>query len=169
VKASTKVKPVSEEHIQAILPHVSPTIRAMIELQTLTGARPGEIWRITTGQIDRSGDPWLYRPVKHKTADRGKDGVIPFGPRALEVLGPWLKADPDKPLFSPIEAMGDDWRQLRARRKTKVQPSQRDRRVKNPKRKRHDTYNRFSYGNAIERGCLKAGIPVFTANQIRHT
>ena len=41
VKASRRVKPVSEEHIQAILPHVSPTIRAMIELQALTGARPG--------------------------------------------------------------------------------------------------------------------------------
>src|SRR5262249_46979621 len=38
-----------------------------------------------------------------------------------------------------------------------------------PKRNRHDTYNRHSYGDAIERGCLKAEIPVFTANQIRHT
>jgi integrase len=169
VKASRKVKPVAEEHIEAILPHVSPTIRAMIELQRLTGMRPGEVWRITTGQIDRTVDPWIYQPTQHKTVDRGKDRAIPIGPRAQQVLAAWLKADPDKILFSPIEAMGDHWRELRARRKTKVQPSQRDRRVKNPKRKRHDTYNRFSYGNAIERGCLRAGIPVFTANQIRHT
>jgi integrase len=73
VKPSKNIKPAPEEHIQAILPHVSPTIRAMIELQRLTGMRPGEVWRITTGQIDRTVDPWIYAPARHKTVDRGKD------------------------------------------------------------------------------------------------
>jgi integrase len=169
VKPSRRVKPVSEADIQAILPHVSPTIRAMVELQALTGMRPGEVWRMTTGQIDRSEDAWLYRPTRHKTADQGKDRVIPLGPRAQEVLQPWLKADPDKPLFSPTEAMEEFRRRQREQRKTKVQPSQRDRRVKNPKRKKHDTYNRHSYGHAIAKGCVKAGVPMFRPNQIRHS
>jgi integrase len=43
VKPSKKVRPAPHEHIEAILPHVSPTIRAMVELQAHTGMRPGEV------------------------------------------------------------------------------------------------------------------------------
>src|SRR5262249_7068820 len=103
-KASRKVKPVAEEHVQADLPHVNPTIRAMIGLQLCIGMRPGEACGMTTGQIDRTGDPWIYRPARHKSTSWGEDRAIPLGPRAQEVLKPWLKADPDAPLFSPREA-----------------------------------------------------------------
>ena len=130
VKASKKIKPAPAEHVEAVLLHVNATIRAMIELQTFTGAGPGEIWVMTTGQIDRTEDPWLYRPVKHKTASRGKDRVIPLGPRAQEVLKPWLKADPDAVLFSPIEASARHYEELRQSRKTPLYPSSRKRRGK---------------------------------------
>jgi integrase len=60
----------------------------MVEVQALTGMRPGEVWCMTTGQIDRSGDVWLYIPTRHKTVDLGRDRVIPLGPRAQEVLKP---------------------------------------------------------------------------------
>jgi integrase len=63
IKPPKKVLPVSDEDIQAVLPHVTPTIRAMIELQARTGMRPGEVCRITMAQIDRSVDPWIYRPA----------------------------------------------------------------------------------------------------------
>src|SRR5207249_2847961 len=32
VKASKKIDPAPEEHVQAVLPHVNPTVRAMMEL-----------------------------------------------------------------------------------------------------------------------------------------
>ncbi len=76
-----KVLPVSEGDVQAILPHLTPATRAMVELQCLTGMRPGEVVRLTTGEIDRSGDVWIYRPREHKTASRGKDRMVPLGPR----------------------------------------------------------------------------------------
>jgi integrase len=101
VKPSKKVQPAPEADIQAILPHVGPVVRAMIELQVLTGMRPQEIRLIRTGWIDRTGELWIYRPVRHKTAGLGKVREIPLGPKAQEVLRPWLKADPDAPLFSP--------------------------------------------------------------------
>jgi hypothetical protein len=44
--------------------------------------RPQEVRLIRTGWIERTGELWLYRPVQHKTADLGKDRVIPLGPRA---------------------------------------------------------------------------------------
>src|SRR5262249_50069727 len=82
IRRPKKVRPAPEEHIRAILPHVNPTIRAMVELQALTGMRPGEVWRMTTGQIDRSGELWLYAPDRHKTDSLGKVREIPLGPKA---------------------------------------------------------------------------------------
>ncbi|MGL4550941.1 MAG: hypothetical protein ACRC33_07120 [Gemmataceae bacterium] len=38
-----------------------------------TGARPGEGCRLTLAQIDRSGETWLYRPVRHKLKHKNKD------------------------------------------------------------------------------------------------
>jgi len=168
VKPSKKVKPAPEGDIKAILPHLGPVVRVMVELQALTGMRPQEVRLIRTGWIDRSSELWLYRPVRHKTVDLGKDRVVPLGPKAQEVLRPWFKADPDAPLFSPAESRARFLGELRARRKTKVQPSQQDRRKKSPKRRPGSTYTRDSYKQAIERGCRKAGVPVFRPNQIRH-
>ena len=130
VKASSKVKPAPEEHIAAILPHLNPTVRAMVEIQYLTGARGGEIWRMTTGQIDRTSEPWIYKPAYHKTADIGKDRTITLGPRRHRGRAPWLKADPSKPLFSPIEAREAQYARRRQERVTPMTPSQRARSAK---------------------------------------
>jgi integrase len=102
VKPRKKVPPAPGADIQAILPHLNPTVRAMVELQALTGMRPGEVWRISTGQIDRAGPLWLYQPARHKTAGLGKDRVVPLGPKSQDVLRPCLKADP----FFPAGNLG---------------------------------------------------------------
>lgn len=68
----------------------------MVELQALTDLRPGEVCCMTIGEIDRTGDVWLYRtddvwlysPAEHKTADLGKDRTIALGPREQEILKP---------------------------------------------------------------------------------
>ena len=52
------VRPVSEECVNAILPHVTPQVRAMIELQQLTGMRPNEVTAIRPMDIDRSQATW---------------------------------------------------------------------------------------------------------------
>jgi integrase len=88
------VKPVSAEHVAAVLPLVSKPVRAMIEVQALCGARPGEVARMRGQDIDRSAPVWIYHPGRHKTQGIGKRRVIPLGPRAQEVLKPWLKDDP---------------------------------------------------------------------------
>jgi integrase len=171
VKPSRKIRPAPVEDIQAILPHVNPTIRAMVEVQALTGMRPGEVWCMTTGQIDRSGEVWLYVPTRHKTVDLGRDRTIPLGPRAQEVLKPWLKADPDAPLFSPVEASARHYEEQRQSRRTPIYPSSRKPRGKQrgPKRVAREVYDKNSYAQAIERGCIRADVPVFRPNQIRHT
>jgi integrase len=167
VKASRQVKPAPEEHVRAVLAQVNPTVRAMMELQLCTGARPGEIWGMTTGQIDRGVDPWLYRPTRHTGSGWGKDRVLPLGPKAQEVLRPWLKADPDAPLFSPREASERFHKECQ--RPTRTARQRAKKRKKNPKRIPGETYDRTSYRNAVRRGCLRADVPVFTPYQIRHT
>jgi integrase len=57
----------------------------------------------------------------------------------------------------------------RKARKTKVQPSQRDRRKKNPKRVPAEKYRVTGYALAIRRACDKAGAPRWAPNQLRHS
>jgi hypothetical protein len=94
---------VSEAAIRAILPHLSPRVAAMIQLQHLCGARPQEVITIRPCEVIPEGDVWLYQPRSHRTAhlDRGK--VIVLGPKAQEVLRPWLNRDPESYCFVPAE------------------------------------------------------------------
>jgi integrase len=56
----------------------------------------------------------------------------------------------------------------RRRRKTRIQPSQRNRRIQKPKRVLGDRYNNRSYGHAVARACDKAGVSHWAPNQLRH-
>lgn len=97
-----------ESVVLATLPHLSPQVAAMVGLQRLTAARPGEICTVCLRDVDRSDDAcWVYRPVSHKTEHHGKERVIPIGPRAGEVLRPWLDRDLDAYGFSPAETIAD--------------------------------------------------------------
>ena len=167
LKPPKKVKPASPEHIEAILPHLNPVVRAMVQLQALTGARPGEIRCMTSGQIDRSTEPWTYTLTHHKTERFGNDRVIPLGPRAQEVLQSWLKADPDALLFSPREACQRVHQA--SHRPTRTDNQRAGKRKRKPKWKAGETYSKDAYRWAVERACVKAGVPVFAPNQIRHT
>jgi integrase len=95
---------VSEAAVEATLPHVSPQVGAMIRLQPLTGMRPGEVVLIRACDIDRSETAWTYRPERHKMQHLGHERPIFLGPKAQEVLRPFLKLDPTAHLFSPREA-----------------------------------------------------------------
>ncbi len=81
--------PVAEEHITAVMPHVSKLVGGLVQVMRLSGMRPGEAMAMTVEEIDRS-DPacWLYRPGQHKTSHRGKSRVIYLGPRCQEILAP---------------------------------------------------------------------------------
>ncbi|WP_165065631.1 tyrosine-type recombinase/integrase [Paludisphaera rhizosphaerae] len=184
-EASTRetepVRPVDDQVVAATLPHVPRQVAAMIQLQRLTGARPGEVASMRGCDLDATGKTWIYRPASHKTAHHGKERTIFIGPAAQDVLLPFLRVDPTEPLFQPKEADQDRVAALRASRKTKVQPSQVDRSKPNPKRKPGTMYTAASYRRAIARGVEKANearrekdpkaapIPDWHPHQLRHS
>jgi integrase len=163
------VKPVPDALVDAIRPHVSRQVWAMIELQRLTGMRPGEVTIMRTIDLDTSGKVWVFIPESHKTEHHGKERPIYIGPRAQAILRPWLRAELTAYLFSPREAMEEQWAARRAARKTPLTPSQRGRkRKKKPGRAPGESYSTRAYYHAVRRGCVGAGVEPWHPNQLRH-
>ncbi len=104
-RESAPVKPVPEAFIDAVQSHVLPPVWAMIQLQRLTGMRPGEVTTIRGSDLNMAGKVWTYEPAKHKTAHHGHRRTIFIGPKAQDVLRPWLKTDLQASLFNPREAI----------------------------------------------------------------
>ncbi len=59
---------------------------------------------VRSAEVDRSGKVWLYTPARHKTLHFGRKRSVPLGPKAQELLAPFLLLDPQAPLFSPKRA-----------------------------------------------------------------
>ena len=137
------IRPVPIEHVEAVLQHVSRQVAAMIQLQLLSGMRPGEVVLLRPCDVDRSGPTWVYQPAFHKTDYRDIERTIFFGPKSREILLPWLDRPSENYCFSPAEAMVERAAAKRAARKTKVTPSQAARRPKaTPKRPARERYYR---------------------------
>lgn len=84
------VGPVPLEVVEKTKAHLRPDYAAAVTLQLLTGARPGELFALSGSDIDRSGEVWLARLARHKTAHRGKTRTLYFGPQAQRILKPIL-------------------------------------------------------------------------------
>jgi len=168
-RESWKIGCVAEQDVVAVLPFLSGQVRAMVELQRLTGMRSAEVCDMRGACLDTSGAIWEYRPSTHKSAHHEKERVVFLGPRVQELIRPRLKSDPEAFLFSPNEALEERRLKLRALRKTIVQPSQRNRRRPAPKRKPGKKYTAQSYGRAVLRACRRAGVPHWHPHQLRHT
>jgi integrase len=157
------VRPVADAVVQVTLPYVRPQVAAMVQLQRHTGMRPGEVVLIRGMDLDTSGNVWFYRPGSdrgpqgtHKTAWRGHQRNVPLGPRAQEILKPWLRLNLADYLFQPREAMAAFRAEQRRNRKTKVQPSQQRRRKARRKKAPGQRYTSRSYAQAIAQGVRAA-------------
>ena len=54
-KESKRILPVDEKYVYMILPFTTKVLAAMVELQLLTGMRPGEVVILRPSDIDRIG------------------------------------------------------------------------------------------------------------------
>ena len=163
------VKPVAEEHVNAVKPYVTPQIWAMVNFQLWTGCRPGEACVIRAIDLKMDGPVWEYRPHSHKGQHHGKERVIYIGPHGQEVLKPWLKMDLHAYLFSPREGRAAYQAIRAANRKTPMPSGPRNGKPKtNPKRRPGEVYTTTAYDQAIGRACKRAGVAGWCPNRLRH-
>ena len=160
-RESEPVKPVPEGRVDAVLPHVTRQVAAMIRLQLLSGMRPGEVCKMRGIDLDMTGRLWLYRPAGHKTAHHGHERVVYFGPQAQAVLRRFLKVDVQAYLFSPAEALEEHRAARHAGRKTPMSCGNRPgtNRQAKPKWSAGLRYTGRTYHQAIERACDRAFPP----------
>jgi integrase len=160
-RESESVKPVPDAYIDAVLPCVSSPVRGMIELQLVTGMRPGEVCPMRRRDLDTTGRLWTYRPATHKNAHRGHDRTIYLGPRAQELLRPFLKPELDAYLFSPAAAEAERREKLTAARETPDSCGNTvgSNRTPAPNRSPGSRYNVGTYRRAIRYACDRAFPP----------
>jgi integrase len=180
-KETARVKPANPDHVKAALPHMPQPVQGMVQFQLLTGCRPTEACLFRAIDLDRSNPAcWVYRPGsdrgahgEHKTAHHGHDRAILIGPRAQELIKPFLTTDLSAYLFRPQDATSERNEKQRAKRKTPLWPShlrmQAWKRKQNPRRAPGTHYTARVYARAIARACRKAGVPEWGPNRLRHS
>ena len=169
-RETTPVKPVSDATIEKTLPFMPPTVQDIVRFQRLTGCRPAEACDIRPCDIEMNADVWFYTPWEHKTEHHDRTRVVCIGPRAQAILTPYLiDREPEDYCFSPRESEQLRKIDLRRRRQTPVQPSQRNRRKRHPKRFAGARYDRCSYYRAVVRAVEKSGVAHWSPAMLRHT
>jgi integrase len=152
------VAPVSDEVVGKTLPHLPGVVADMVRFQRLTGCRPGEVCQLRPMDVDRSQEVWQYRPASHKTQHHDMERAIFIGPKAQDILRPYLLRPADTCCFSPAESK-KQWLEARhAARKTPLSCGNApgSNRKSHPKRRPKDRYTKDTYNRAIQRGCEAA-------------
>lgn len=145
-----------DAQIQAIEPFVSRQVWALIRLQLLTGARPGELVTLRGVDLHTGEVIWTARPEEHKTSYRELQKTIYFGPQAQAILKQYLQDRPvDTYLFSAAEAEQARRTRRHAARRTPANygnwPG--TNRSPQPARSPAEHYTVASYRRAITRAC----------------
>ena len=147
---------VPDEIIIRTLPFMPPVVQAMVKVQRLTGMRPGEVFKMKVGEIDKKADPelWLYRLPTHKTQKKTKrKKSVWLSTIEQALIAPYLEnKSPDAAVFSHQTAQKQS-------------------------RRCNEFYNKDSYRNAVVAAIDKANqvlpdeekIPHWTPYQLRHS
>jgi integrase len=158
------VRPVSDADVSRTLPKLPRSVAGLVRLQRATGARPSEILGLKPCDVDQSSEVWTFAPTVHKTASKGIDRVIYFGPTAKAILAEFDPGSPDLPYFPIVLA--------RRPRATPLWPShvreQERKKAERGRRKDGRVYTSRSYRKAIIRACQVAGVDPWNPYQLRH-
>ncbi len=134
------VQPTDWRDLLAVCRCAVPAVRAMLLLSWWSGARSCELRAMRNGDVDASGDVWVYRPRTHKNKHRGKDRAILLGVKCQALLRAWLRADdPDGFVFRP----------LRCRRNTR-----------GLQQFKSNGYTFNSFRNSVRQACIRAGVKI---------
>jgi integrase len=152
------IGPVPEAIVERTLEHCTPTVEAMARLQLASGMRPGEVCDMRACDLNTSGVVWEYRPADFKTAHHARASrVVMLGPKAQEILRPFLALKIGAYLFSPRQSEAERNQQRRAERKTPLWPSHvKHQAVKKRKRPGRKAAGERWYPNAYRKAIAQA-------------
>ncbi len=106
-RETAPVEPVADYWVEATLPYVTPPVRAMVQLQRVTGMRSSNVCDMRRSEIDMRDRKWVYTPQRHKTQHLGHRFRKTLGPRARAILRPLIEGlgtELDTYVFSPASA-----------------------------------------------------------------
>ncbi|MBI4719471.1 MAG: hypothetical protein HY763_16875 [Planctomycetes bacterium] len=146
------------------MPYLTRPLRAVVQLQLLTGARPGELlaMRPRDLEFDTAAGLWLYRPEQHKNAFRERERLIYLGPQAQEIIKAFLPGRAtDAFLFSPRESDAEYRGRRKERRTTPQSCGNRPgtNRQATPRRGPGDRYTTSTYNRGVQYACDRAFLP----------
>jgi len=165
-RETAPVLPADPKIVAGVREHLSPTVRAMVDVMLLTGARCGEVCQMRGCdlEVEPGGETAVFVPQEHKTEHHGKRRWFVLGPQAMAAVGPLMasRAACDY-LFSPAESAEWHRQQRAAARKSPRWPSHqranaRKRRAA-PKRAAGDKFDTAAVRRAITRAAAKAFPP----------
>ncbi len=167
-----RVLPVADAVVKATIAHLPDVPADMVRLQLLFGCRPYELVIMRPMDIDRSVDPWCYRPSSHKTEHHDRERVIFAGPQAQAIISRYLARDAAAFCFRPCDSEEKRRAAQHAARRTPLSCGN----VPGSNRVRHKRhrapggrYRVDSYRRAIHRACEAAAVPQWSPNQLRHS
>lgn len=144
VKDPPPRRPVEWSRVEATLPKLNPTVRAMVRFHWLTGVRSRSICLARVEQFERSGKLWLWHP-RHKTERLGHVLTVFVGPKAQKIVAPFLKGkSPSDVVFQPLNKSGQRSKRYRS------------------------AYDPDSYRKAVRRAAKKAKVAHWSPHQLRH-
>jgi len=182
VKENKKRASIDRATSDKILPSLSPPLRDAVQLLWLTTARPSEILGLTVEDIRRTGSillrggatldleaegVWAANLEEHKTAGKGFERVVFFGPKAQAILTPYLVGTGY--LFKPSEGRAYSVGIMGERRKPGGTGSRKPVKGEAGKRKPSEFYTYGKLATAIRRACKKNKLPHFFPYAIRIT
>jgi integrase len=109
------IEPADPALVDSTMPYMPPTVKALVRLQMVTGMRSGEVIRLRGCDINFDGPMsdgvkmWVYTPFRDKGQFRRKKKykkMIPLGPKAQEIITPFLKGDARAYIFCPDDMVG---------------------------------------------------------------
>ncbi len=144
--------------VNPTLEHLPPVVADMVRFQRLTGCRPEEVCKLRPCDVELTAPSWAYRPESHKTEHHGRERVIFIGPKAQDVLRPYLLRDKLTHCFCPADSERKRRQAQHAARKTPLSCGNRpgSNRSAKPGRPAGQQYTTDSYRRAIHRACALA-------------
>jgi hypothetical protein len=113
------VSRVSDAVVQATLPHLLPTVSAMVQVQRLANMQPYEICRMRVGDLDRSQADGLWHYTTPKKQAYEQSRTIVLGKPEQALILPYLEGKgSEQAVFSPKTALVERHERRAQHRKT---------------------------------------------------